>query len=642
MSTAGSVRSDGATGYGPPSSAGAPATPNEPPPARQRTRIFRWRGLLPLALGLGLMYAAWALFGERVVRDTLREAGTKALGTQLDIAQVVIDELHTTVELRGIALADPFDVHRNLLEAKLLRVELEPDPLLEKKLVLRRLSIGEVRTGTQRATPARPVTGGGFAPSMLREMDRWAKQFDVPLLSLTPVDTIRAIVLDPTQLASVRAALALVTRADSVRGTLEQSYRSLRLQETLDSAQALLTRLQGANLRALGVTGARTALADTRRAVARVDSARRRVEALATAARTAADTLQLALRSVDDARRADYAFARGLLKLPSFDAPNMGAALFGKVTIDRFQQALYWTTLARQYAPPGLLPKESDGPKRLRRAGSTVHFAKAMAYPRFLLRRGDVSVTVSDGPARGTYALAATDVTTEPALVGRPTMFALRRSAKGEGRVDSLRVTGMLDHVSAHPRDVITASVSGVRLPSLPLPVLPYKAEPGRGTTEMRFALEGDRVAAHWSLASGTLTWREDSSRVRALNAMESLVARLLTGIGVLEIDAELNGPVRSPKLSVRSNLDRVNADRLRAVAGEQVLAAEARVRTQVDRLVEEKTAPIKTRIADLRAETDRRLADARAKLDTQKQKLDAQVKTLTGGLVGLPKLPGN
>jgi len=80
----------------------------------------------------------------------------------------------------------------------------------------------------------------------------------------------------------------------------------------------------------------------------------------------------------------------------------------------------------------------------------------------------------------------------------------------------------------------------------------------------------------------------------------------------------------------------------LRAVAGEQVLAAEARVRTQVDRLVEEKTAPIKTRIADLRAETDRRLADARAKLDTQKQKLDAQVKTLTGGLVGLPKLPGN
>ena len=325
MSTAGSVRSDGATGYGPPSSAGAPATPNEPPPARQRTRIFRWRGLLPLALGLGLMYAAWALFGERVVRDTLREAGTKALGTQLDIAQVVIDELHTTVELRGIALADPFDVHRNLLEAKLLRVELEPDPLLEKKLVLRRLSIGEVRTGTQRATPARPVTGGGFAPSMLREMDRWAKQFDVPLLSLTPVDTIRAIVLDPTQLASVRAALALVTRADSVRGTLEQSYRSLRLQETLDSAQALLTRLQGANLRALGVTGGRTALADTRRAVARVDSARRRVEALATAARTAADTLQLALRSVDDARRADYAFARGLLKLPSFDAPKHGS-----------------------------------------------------------------------------------------------------------------------------------------------------------------------------------------------------------------------------------------------------------------------------------------------------------------------------
>src|SRR5439155_15374656 len=143
------------------------------------------------------------------------------------------------------------------------------------------------------------------------------------------------------------------------------------------------------------------------------------------------------------------------------------------------------------------------------------------------------------------------DVTTDPALVGRPTLFARRGSAKSiEGGVDSLRVTGMLDHVGARPREVFTASVSGVTLPSLPLAVLPYRAEPGRGTTEMRLALDGDRVAAHWSLGARTLAWREDSSRARALNAMESLVARVLTGIGVLEIEAELNGPVRSPKLS--------------------------------------------------------------------------------------------
>src|SRR5204862_2445171 len=133
-----------------------------------------------------------------------------------------------------------------------------------------------------------------------------------------------------------------------------------------------------------------------------------------TIARRGVDSLQDGLRAIDDARRDDYAFARSLLQLPSFDAPDIGSALFGKVTIDKFQQAVYWSELARQYAPPGLLPKESPGPKRARRAGTTVHFATPRSIPRFLLKHADVNVTVGSGAAAGAYAVAASDVTTDP------------------------------------------------------------------------------------------------------------------------------------------------------------------------------------------------------------------------------------
>jgi len=40
-----------------------------------------------------------------------------------------------------------------------------------------------------------------------------------------------------------------------------------------------------------------------------------------------------------DARQRDYAIARGLLKLPGLDAPDIGAALFGSAAVDRFQRA---------------------------------------------------------------------------------------------------------------------------------------------------------------------------------------------------------------------------------------------------------------------------------------------------------------
>jgi uncharacterized protein (TIGR03545 family) len=442
-------------------------------------------------------------------------------------------------------------------------------------------------------------------------------------------------VLDPTQLASVQAALALGKRADSARTALEQGYASLRLQETLDSSRALLTRLQGTNVRTLGIAGARSAIADVRRTAARVDSARRRVETLATDARAAGDTLQAALRAVDDARKADYAFARQLMKLPSFSAPDIGAALFGKVTIDKVQQALYWTELGRRYMPPGLLPKESSGPPRLRASGTTVHFVEPQSYPRFLLRRADLDVTIADGPARGRYVAAVTDATTEPALVGRPTLFAVRRVAAGSA-VDSLRITGMLDHTRSRPRDVLTLNASGVELPTFSIPSLPYRADLGRGTSDLRLTLDGDQLDARWLLRSGRLTWLADSARARSLNTIEQLVAQVLTGVPALQMNATVTGPVSAPKLAVSSNLDRVVADQLRSVVGAQVAVAEAKVRARVDSLVEEKTVPVKTKLAELRAEADKKVTDARAMLDAEKQKLDAQLKAVSGGLVGL------
>lgn len=643
MSTPGSARNDAAVAaaasYTPPTAgSGGPGTPALTPAgaARKRTRIFRWQGIIPIALLVALLAAGFSLFGARLLRATLEEAGSDALGTQLDITALRLGLATTTVQLEGIALADPFDRNRNLFEIGTVRVELEPRPLLEKKVVIRRLAVSNVRTGTRRATPAAAVTGGGFAPRALAEVQRFTSQFRVPLLSLTPFDTLRSLVLDPAQLRAVQAALAVASGADSVKQAIEAEYASLRLQETLDSSQALLARLQGFNLRTAGLDGARRALADVRTASARVDSARARVAALVADARRGVDTLQERLLAVDAAKDEDYAFARGLLKLPTFEGPDLGAALFGKVTIERFQQAVYWASLAREHAPPGLLPREHPGPKRLRQSGSTIQFVERQTYPGFLLRRADLSVDVTGGVAAGKYLLAVADVTTEPALVGRPTVFAARRT--GGGDIDSLRITGSIDHLGARPRDVVNVAAAGVRLPQLPLPVLPYRMDPGRGSSEMRFMLDGNQLSGRWTMRSDSLRWVvTDSARLRALNVMESVVARALTGIPDLEFTALVSGTLDAPRLTVRSNLDRQVSERLRAVLGEEVRAAERKVRAQVDRLVEERTAPVRARVAELREESERRVAEARARLDEEKQKLEQRIQGLGGNL----PLPG-
>jgi len=360
---------------------------------------------------------------------------------------------------------------------------------------------------------------------------------------------------------------------------------------------------------------------------------------LAADVRRGVDTLQAGVASIDGARREDYAFARGLLKLPSFEAPDIGASLFGKVTIDRFQQAVYWATLAREHAPPGFMPRETDGPKRLRRSGTTVQFAAREATPRFLIRRADVNVDVGGGAAAGRYALAATDITTQPAIVGRPTLFAARRIASGSD-VDSMRITGSMDHLGDTPREVVNLQAAGVRLPTLDLPVLPYSMDPGRGTSELRFQLDGDRISGRWTVKSANLAWKTDSTRARSLNSVEAIVARALTGIRELDLTADVSGTIAAPKLAVRSNLDRQVADRLRAVIGEEVAAMQTKVRARVDAYVEEQAAPVRARIAELRTEGDRRVADARTRLDEEKRKLEERIRTL-GGNLPIPGIGG-
>lgn len=635
MSTAGSTRSGEQSQYAAPTSGSGDATAPKP----KRTKIFRWQGIIPIVLLLAILYFGWTLFGARVIRATIVEAGTKALGTQLDIASLDIQTFATTVDVKGIALADPFDVNRNLFEVGQFLVELEAKPLLQKKIVIKRLTIADVKTGTVRAVPAQklPPGTGGFAPRALAEVQKFAGQFKVPILSLVPIDSLKAIVLDPAQLMAVQSAIALGRNADSAKTRLAQGYADLRLQETLDSSRATYARLQSANIRTLGIDGARTAMTDLRKAIARIDETRGRVDRLVVQAREQVDTLQAGLAAIDDARREDYEHACNLLQLPSLETPDIGAALFGKVTIDKFQQAVYWATLARQYAPPGLLPREEEGPKRVRMAGTTISFVRPEALPQFLLRRADLSFEMPASALGGNYKMAVQDLTSDPAILGRPTRFAARREATGG---DSLRVVGEMNHVGAKPTETLAAAASGISLPKLPIPSLPYTMNPGKGTSEMRFELDGESLTGRWSVKSSNLAWVLDSSRARKLNKVEDLVARVLTGIPSLELTADVSGTLAAPKLAVKSNLDRQVGDRLRAVVGQEVAAAQARVRAQVDKLVEEKSAPVKAKINEVRAEGEQRVADARAKLDEEKRKLEERVKSLSGGL-NLPKLPG-
>ena len=603
-------------------------------------KIFRWKAIGPLALLLVLVALLLWLFAEPIAKDTTEEVGTELLGTQVDVGSLDIQADEASVEIGALQIADPFDSTRNLIQADRIRLKLDPLALAEKKVVVDSFRLGGMRFGTTRRTPARPVKGEGFAPQALRSVRQWAAQFDLPLLKLTPIDTVKQLVLNPTQLTTVRAAQALAGRVDSARSGLDRSFQQLDVSGTVDSAEALVTRLRATDARKLGLDGTRRAIEDARASLARLEDAKRRVETLERQVTGGVGSLTSGLATLDEARRKDYAFARSLLQLPSFSAPEIGQAFFGKVSVDRFQQALYYTELARHYMPPGLLPRRDPGPQRLRRSGRTIRFPKEHEWPKFLMKLGQVDLAIEgDSPLRGVYEAAVQGLTSDPTLYGQPTLFRSSRSAAGSA-IASMDVRAVIDHVNpARVRDSASARLRGVSLPDFGVPGLPFRVRPGVGGADLAFGLSGDRVAGRWSISSDRVAWALDSTAPR-LNDLEGIVWRVVSGLKQLSVDARVSGKVTAPRLSVSSNLDRAIAQRLEAVIGEEVAKAEKMVRAKVDSAVASAVAPVQRRIAEVRTQAESRLGSQRGEVSGVERQLQDEIKRLTAGLAPGIKLP--
>ncbi len=603
-------------------------------------KIFRWKAIGPLLLLLLIIGVLLAVFAEPLARSTSEEAGTELLGTEVDIGHLDLLPRETSVRLERLQVADPFDSTRNLVEAARILVKLNPEALTEKKLVIENFALNGMRFGTTRDKPARRVKGRGFAQTTLRAVREWANQFDVPLLQLTPIDTVKQLVLNPSQLVSVQAAQSLAARTDSTRQALQQGLKAVDVDGTIDSARALAARLQGADPRKLGIDGTRQAIQSVKQTLDRVGQTRKQIEDLERQAGQGVQLLGSGVQQLDEARKKDYAFARSLLKLPSLSAPDIGNAFFGKVSIDRFQQALYWAELARHYMPPGLLPRENAGPKRLRMDGTDIMFPKEHEWPTFLLQLGQIDFTVdtSVGPLEGAYRAKVQGLTSAPALYGKPMLVSASRSAAGSA-IAGIDVGALVDHVGATPRDSVSARLRGVRLPAFDIPGLPFRLTPGVGAANLTFALRGEQLRGHWNIASDAVTWSLDSAAAGG-NTLQQTVWRVVSGLKSLNLTADVGGTVQAPRLSVSSNLDRAIAERLQAVVGEEVAKVEAKARAKVDSIVEEKVGPVKQRVAALQSEATGRLASERKGLDEVERQLQGQLVRLSGSAVPDIKLP--
>jgi uncharacterized protein (TIGR03545 family) len=588
--------------------------------------IFRWRAIGPLLLFLGLLALGWALFSDRIARRSLEEVATQVLGTQVDIEWLRLRERDLTVEMGGLAVADPFDPTRNILEVGHLVVDLEPRPLLERKVVIRRLALGGLDVGVPRETPARPVEGGAAARTA-QALAGWRDRLDQPMLGIAAADSLRQLVLQPEELETVRTARAIMGRADSVREAMAAQVVGLDPAALVDESRRVAEQVGQANPTALGLAGMRQLVSDARSVVQRLDEAEARMDTLGSTLGNGAAALRSGVAALDGARDADHRRAAEMIGAPSLEAPAIGGALFGDVSLSYLQRAFYWMSVVRQYMPPGLQPRTSPAGHRLRASGKEVHFPKEGRSPSFHLIEGSLSQAEAPaGDARHTFDL--TDISSAPALVAQPARMRFRRLQDDRER---LAFDLAVDHRRQQPLDSLMARAGAVTLPSFDLPGTGLTLVPGAGATGLTAVLDGDRFAATFSVEAPALDWQ---TRTEQRPEVAGVLEAALRGVSRLEVTATLGGTLQGlDEFRVRSNIDDAVASGLRAAAGEAVMAARARARAEVDRLTRAVVDSASTSARTALEEATVRLTAWQGQVAAAREELERQLQAKTGGV---------
>jgi len=582
-----------------------------------KIKIFRWRAIGPLLVLFVIVCVLWWLFADSIARRESQKVGTQMLGAKVEIQDLHLDLRNGDVTIRGLTIASPHEPFKNLLQADEIVADLDVVPLTEKKIIIDRIAAKGLRFGTPRQTDGRVAakSGEGIAGRVLAETHEWASQFQIPVLQLA-TGKISIDSLDPRRLSTIPAAAALGARADSSRRAWQAAFDTLRLAAALDSASATLEKLKRARATDLAT------LNEARQAIDRLKRARNRVTTLERSVTQGTANLKSGLAGLDSARRRDYAFARSLLKLPSLDAPAVGAALFAPGAIKPFERVLYYAQLARRYMPPGLLPRATTGTNRVRRAGEDIRFPKERALPRFLLRSAELSFLLHPNDAQPQrYAGVLTGLTSDPAVYGRPTSFG----ASGP----QLVAGALLNHLRGIPVDTAGATLGGIQLPAFEVPGVPLRLDPGAAVTQLGFNLNGDTIHARFAIRSTNARWTRDSGF--ANSTIGDLIWRTVSGISNLDVEARLSGELHHPDLAVRSNLDQAIASRLRAVLGEQVAAAERQIRERVDALVNDKVGPVRAKVNEVQTQAQAQVAQQRARLDELQKQLEQQLRQRIG-----------
>ncbi len=503
-------------------------------------KIIRWKYVAPrLLIFVALM--ASARFGlDPLLHYLIVSTGQSATGAKVELAAAETSLRAGRLELRGLQVANPDSLLRNLVEAERAELLIDMNALFHNRLVIRNGEISGLEFDTERSESGE--------------------------LEILVEETVGPSALDPlVAQASEWAGDWLEQAGDRLDSDFADQLQTPQVAEDLEQRwkqQGAMLRARTDELKARGQqleTEFREAKKNPLRGIERIPALQAQLKtvqqeliSLQLEIKNLPEQVKTDRNSLNVARKADEAFIREQLKFGRLDGDNLTQVMLGQPVAKNLQSACDWLAWARNRLPTNSTKQIA----KQRSRGTTVNFA--FAQPKLHIERLGLTLTAPVAGTQTHFTGSLTNVSDQPRLLAEPARLEL--IARGEIPV-TLEVIS--DRRTDTPREELFLACSAIPLAGQTVgnqDKLAMRMSPGTANFRVELVLTGEKIA-------GSIAFLQPNCQIAPLansSSNPTLITALTQALGnidQLSAEVQLAGTLKRPEFKIESQLGQQLAD---------------------------------------------------------------------------------
>jgi uncharacterized protein (TIGR03545 family) len=327
------------------------------------------------------------------------------------------------------------------------------------------------------------------------------------------------------------------------------------------------------------------------------------------------------------------------LKLPSIDSKEFSQQLFMGMIEKRLVGIRKYVEVAREYMPPKKTEADKQAEKaeeivpRKRGQGRNYKFPITVGYPLFWLKHAAISSELGSSEYGGNIKGELKDVTTDPSVIGKPTIA----SAKGDfpkQNIYDLDAVLTLDHTKEQAKETLNVKIGKFPLGETKLsesPDVGLAIAEAKGQSAMIATLVDQTINV--DIKSGFSEVKYDINAKQKM--VQEIISNILNGIPMITLNAGITGSLSSFDIHINSNLGEELAKGFQKQLQAKIAEAQAKLKAFVD----EKIGKEKDK---LKGEMDKLTGQVRKQIDDKKSEVDKTMKDAKDNATGGGKKGGN